>query len=206
MYVLDGFKHFVFDASSNQFKVIRDFWNEQKLISTAASTGPIFVKQRKSIMTVLSDPISVIEFKDNKWTDLKVENCQDLFASKTISTTTGDFIIFVGGWHEEINNYQDHRLIFFYDVKNNKLIKSDIEAPEEEFTGLTLTRNKDYEDVLTFGFIRKCYKMTNYSDLQALPFYLIKFIGKWVCYETIHLIARERHWTIGVDEIIMKSS
>ena len=67
-------------------------------------------------------------------------------------------------------------------------MKCDIEAPSDD-TLPALTRNKDYEDVLTFGFVHECYKMLKFKDVQIMPFYLMQVIGKYVRYETIHLIA-----------------
>ena len=69
-------------------------------------------------------------------------------------------------------------------------------------------RNEERENLATFGFVHECYKMLKLKDVQIMPFYLIQLIGKWVRYETIHLIATDvneenkKHWTIGVDKIL----
>ena len=74
---------------------------------------------------------------------------------------------------------------------------------------IIITRNNRKENMVTFGFVNKCYKGKEYENIQHLPFYLIKFIERWVCYETLHLmtgspddIAKVNHWIIGVDKII----
>ena len=72
-----------------------------------------------------------------------------------------------------------------------------------------LTRNKEFDDLLTFGYVHECYKMEKFKDMQVIPFYLIRFIGKWICCETIHLFTlhgdkdmTRKHWTIDVDKIM----
>ena len=198
-------KHCVFDTSSNKFEELWDFSDKEKL----PSTEPLFIKQHNSmIMTTYNgnnktSPVSVMEFKNNKWTDLNVKNCEYLYDSNMITTTTGDFIIFLGG--TDVEKVEDHRLIFIYDIKHEKLMKCGIEAPSDSICS-ALTRNKSNEELLTFGFVHDCYKVTNFRGIQMIPFYLIKVIGKWVCYETIHLVGDEGHWTIDMDKIITNSS
>ena len=198
LHVIARFEHFVFDASNNKFKLLHDSFDEKKLLSP-------HLAQSKSIITTMyngnNKTVSVVEYKNNKWIDLDIKNCDDSFASHIIESSAGDYIIFVGGMN--ITTYAMIPSIFVYDVKYKKLMKSDIPTAEtESFTGLVLTRNKDNEDVLTFGFVRDCYKMKQLRNTQSVPFYLIKFIGKWICYEIVHMIGHERHWTIDMDEIV----
>ena len=89
-------------------------------------------------------------------------------------------------------------------------MKSDVEATVDvnDLKGLALTRirNQGNEGLLTFGYVRRCYNNKMFKNMQNLPFDLIKFVGKWICYETMHLIGKKGHWTIDMDKIILNSS
>ena len=62
---------------------------------------------------------------------------------------------------------------------------------------------------MTFGFVNECYKTGPFQGVQRLPFYLIKLIANWVCFEELHLLIKHDqddpkafHWMINVDNII----
>ena len=94
-------KHLVFDNINETFNELYDFNDEQKTISSMSS----FIKQRQSIITTTvdisgeftSESVSVIEFKNDKWTDLNIENCEELYNSIIVATSGGDYLIFIHG-------------------------------------------------------------------------------------------------------------
>ena len=95
------------------------------------------------------------------------------------------------------------------DRKANKLFKHTIETPNSwsgPWLGMT-TKNDKNDDLLTFGYVNRCYKMPDFKGVQVLPFYLIKLIKEWVCFETLHLLQLNKDWswtdwTIDVDIIL----
>ena len=86
--------------------------------------------------------------------------------------------------------------------------KSDIKTPTIARATAIITRDDERDSLLTFGFVNQCYKMEEFGDVQALPFYIIKLMEKWVCFEMIHVIQLLTndlpvvHWTMDVDKII----
>eukprot|EP01084_Bolivina_argentea_P177395 306772_1 len=120
-----------------------------------------------------------------------------------------EYIIILGGSYDYNasitmdNKYSDN--IFIYDIKFNTFRKSKVKLPKSDLDrcNAVITNNKCNDELLTFGFIRICYKSNTFIKLQYLPVYLIQLIGKWVCYQNIHIIADNgEHWKINVDCII----
>ena len=56
-------------------------------------------------------PISIKEFKNDIWSDLKISNCEYLFGSNMIETAKGDNWTFIGG--TDIKQEERHNFIFF---------------------------------------------------------------------------------------------
>ena len=205
-------KHYIFNRSCNKFDLIHDFDSDNL---TICQRSFYFAKNKSIINTVFDDKnkTSIIEFKNNKWNlmDFKIQNEQHLTGSEIIATTNGNYLIFIDGTNLE-KNEMDH-FIYIYDVKAKDLIKSDVKMPENiSGTAATsaITRNNDKENLLTFGFVNQCFNTKNYENMQQLPFYLIKLIEKWVCFETMHVIIddstedkiQNTHWIIDVDTIL----
>ena len=214
----DHNKHFIYNQPNQDFDLLYDFDVKHQV----PSSFPLFLKTRKSIIATVwnrsneSVPVSVMEYKDNKWTDLNITNCQYLFHAHIIATTKEDYLIFMAGI--DVKKEVFHQWIFVYDMNNKKLLKSMVEVPTRDSMA-TITRNEENEDLLTFGFVRKCYKLSKFRNIQFMPFYLIKLIRKWICYETVHLITipsndksddkeicAANHWTIDVDQIIQRTT
>ena len=198
-------KHFIFDPTNKKLNEIYGF-------DCGARCRPIYLKTKRSIITsVYKPPVSIMEFKDNKWTDMKIQNCELLAGSNVMATTKEDYLIFYHGYN--VKDSKNHKYIFVYDVRNNILKRSNIEAPSASSISGAVTRNYKQENLLTFGFINQCYKMLQYQNVTPMPFYLIKLIEKWVCYETIHFvelvqdnnhhtIQKVIHWVMDMDKII----
>ena len=59
--------------------------------------------------------------------------------------------------------------------------------------------------------IWNCYNENDFDHLKLLPYYLMKFIARWVSNETVYLMRRKsgryKHvsagmWSIGIDDIL----
>ena len=206
------YKHLLYDQNVDKYKLICNFKDN----GIMASTSSIYLTSTQTAFTTAynrdnpMDPVSIMEFKDNKWSDLNIQNCDLLYQSCILSTLNQDYLLFIGGTTDI--EFKIHDNIFVYHIKNKKLMKSDIKIPYKGCPVGAITTNDDRDELLTFGFVRNCYKIFSLSDnVQPLPFYLIKFIQKWVCYENLHLIFVSKklhgykpttHWMIGVDIII----
>ena len=215
IHIIDAYqRHLVFNESNDKFDLIHDYKDDKMTVSNR----PFYFTKTKSIINTFlrkkskkSCPI-IMEFKNNKWNDWKIENNQYIAGSRILATSREDYLIFMNG--VDLTSSNRHDLIFVYDVGKGKLIKSDIELPKDSGKrriSCGVTRNNDKENLVTFGFINKCFGGNEYQNIQRLPFYLIKFIETWVCYETMHVIINRdsdfnpkerKHWIIDMDKII----
>lgn len=90
------------------------------------------------------------------------------------------------------------------DLYRQCLRKTDINCPKRSFETKTVIRNDKYsQDIITFGFIRNCWRDPLFRGKEILPVYLIKIIERYYYYQVIHLFCQKGlHWTISVDHII----
>ena len=187
-------KHYIYNEEERAFTEGYDFKEETFPI-------PIYLNKRKSIMAITDDfPYPLIEYKDNVWQQIKIT--QEDFPGTTVVTPGQDLMIFL-----QVRGFWTYNGIFVYNLNNGTIHKSKLYVPETFTATSTITRNDERDEMLTFGFIRKCYKGNNFKAVQDLPFYLIKFISKWICFETVHFIGLKEngkhiHWEIDVDAII----
>ncbi len=94
--------------------------------------------------------------------------------------------------------------IFIYDIKNNIFIKSTTRSPQKGCYHATMI-NDSNDELLSHGFVRKCYQHTCFIDIRKLPHYLIQLIGSYFCSEKIYLlqIGTGSHCKINVDNILV---
>ena len=206
----ENYKHFLYDQDDDQLKEICDFADNDLMTSRSS----IYLKSTQSAFTTVYykdnplDPVSIMEFKDNEWSDLNIKDCDGLHQSCILSTFHEDYLLIIGGVTDI--TFWIHANIFVYNIKNKKLMKSDIRSPFIGYPFGAITKNDENDELLTFGFIRNCYKIFSlFNDVQIMPFYLMKFIQKWVCNEKLHLMLSKEydnkiktHWMINVDRII----
>ena len=157
-------------------------------------------------MAIECTDTALIEYKNDKWNNLKI-NVGYVFESRSSAITiTQDYMIRIGGQNNKTKKTED--VIFVYDLINGAIHKSDIKAPTINLSAAITTRNNHHEDCATFGCINKWYKATEFKSVQELPMYLKKLIREWVCFEKIHLIELDLekcdhiHWVMDVDKII----
>lgn len=189
-------KHYILEKNNT---LIHDFGSRVCAID--------ILKRTKSIIALKhSEDTSFMQYKNNEWVDMKVQ-CGYLFGSLNVAITENeDYIILLQGTNSKTSQMED--TIHVYDLVNNKLSKSNIKAPGAgSMATAVITRDMKQEEVITFGFVRWCYKGNDYKKTQELPFYLIKFIGKWLSCEIIHCIqvngnGRHIHYTMDVNKII----
>lgn len=96
------------------------------------------------------------------------------------------------------------RRIQIIDLYKMCLRKTDIRPPNNKSTNKAVIRNDKYlQNIITFGFVRNCWKYPAFKGIDLLPVYLTKIIEKYYHYEVVHvLIEGGSHWTISVDRII----
>ena len=186
-------KHFIFNEKDRIFRELDDF---KKNIFPI----PIYLNKTKSIMAITDDYYPLMEYRNNTWQQIKIIKHE--YPGTTVVTTSQDFMIFL-----QVRSLWTNNGIFVYNLKNGTMHKSKVRVPEIPEATAIITRNDERDEILTFGFIRKCYKANDLKQIQDLPFYLIKFIGKWICHENVHFIGlsddgKHTHWMMDVDKII----
>ena len=171
------------------------------------SKSTVFMKKRNSIITIASknDAVTIYEFhfENYQWIKWNIQGLNNLFRNcQIISNSSEQFLIIL-----KYPFMADE--IFFIDVRKQKLFKSLIKIPEYLSNRRIIGQNDQYrDDLLVFAYINQFWKLPKYSNIPLLPFYLIKLIGKWVCFEWINIFGSTafsrdiHHWQINVDEIV----
>eukprot|EP01084_Bolivina_argentea_P069201 125969_1 len=202
LHVFSDTKYFMFNKENNTFEDIATY-SERKVGWSFA-----FVKSKSCILTTnkFRDKVCCIaEFSliDHKWT--KYINSEIPYNSAIVSTKNDQYLICIGGRNVTLAEWTDS--IFIYDIENNKLKTSIIKCPSKSFFTAVLTRDDNKDELLTIGYINKCFKLSQFSHIQPLPFYLLNIIVCYVCNEKINIISVEGeseqcHWMINVDHIL----
>ena len=120
-----------------------------------------------------------------------------------MSETEGRYILSFGGHR----NSKDIDSIMIYDVDKKQCVESVVKLPVKCFNwqGVLMADQKRH-DLLTFGFVKRCYKAEEFRNMMVLPTALILLIGKWFAMEFIHLIKgrtnQAAHYRVRADDIL----
>ena len=123
--------------------------------------------------------------------------------SSVVCTKNEQHIVFLGGYVIG-SGWTD--IISIYDFKINKFRQCSVKCPKKTRFEAVMVNNSENDELLTFGFVNKCFRSSQFNDIQALPYYLITLIGNWVCSEFIHIVNTDHnggnHWKINVEAIM----
>ncbi len=136
---------------------------------------------------------------------LKTNECKEIINNKllclkyrtAIITKNEQFIILFGS----------QEYIGILNVKCMKIRISNIQSPSSKQIQplyATIVNDDIMDEILVFGFIRKCWNDTKFNNIQYLPIYLIKLIGKSYCMEIMYYVEIQKglHWKINIDDIL----
>eukprot|EP01084_Bolivina_argentea_P302021 521228_1 len=139
------------------------------------------------------------------WHKLSVKMPKTLAYFGIVCTRNDEYIIILGGQCNGLSSqYKESDDIFIYDVKRNQFYQSKVKCPIRSTCKAVITGDELYDTLLTFAYVNDCYKLNMFSDLEAMPHYLIKFMSKYLCNEKINLLSGRKglHWRINVDDIL----
>ena len=102
--------------------------------------------------------------------------------SPCIATRDEKCIIFFESTNGESNE------IMIFNRNQQKLLQCKIKCPMTASFNATLIYGDHRDEVLTFGFIKGCFRSSQFKNMRKLPHYLIKLIGKWMEIAYVHLI------------------
>lgn len=126
-----------------------------------------------------------------------------------VCTSNGRYFITLGGEQCCDSNSKEvvsANSIIVYDLENHT-VKPRVSAarcPEKaNFHALSMA-DEQFDELLTFGFVRDEYGKDEMRGIQVLPHYMIQMMGKWVETEWIYLIKRKgtNMWRMRVDQIL----
>ena len=196
----------------NIFNTISNTLHElQYPVSWHLSPHSVTMKGRNSIITMGTKReqsgkavFSLIEYSltKNQWIEWDIKGLNNYLA-KIVKTKNEQYLILFGGWNVEKCEYS--KQIYVLDLKMKILRKSSIRLPLR-FVFCSICEKTEIANLLVFGYVNQLWQTEEYLYIQSLPFYLIKLIEKWICFQYIHLVGQLqlncRHWIMNVDDII----
>lgn len=181
----------------------------------------VFLQSKRSIIAygMAQNGISMIceySLASNEWIVRETSSLRPHFhGGPAIVVTSDERYIISCGEYEGFYHAPYHNSIVIYDVKKDTFTESDIKFPGSGDVGnAVLMANPKRDELLTFGFVKQCFRDPLFKNMQNLPKYLIQMMAKWFCFETLHLFwnrprfdadseqDRSIHWKIDVDDIL----
>lgn len=206
IHLLKDYSHYILDKQSKSFEF------KGKIGRGMTGDNVLHLKKRKSILLFGSshNHSKTYEYTSSVESWQKCENVVgnvdrlNLYKPGIVSTKDERYIIIFGGGYGIGEGWT--RDITIYDFKQKTFIKSTLKCPEEGHYYGIIMENENKTSLLTAGFINDCYKSFDdgHGKPQELPYYLVKFIEKWVINDTVYLFNRYHHnyWKIKVDKIL----
>ena len=214
IYLIGYNQIFKWNITNKQFQNIDNFKFEQTE-QHLTWYGKVWINTMKSLLiiggyytnTIDTASDNIYEYKPNMTLKTVCKLPNTLCCCNCIKTRDEQFVIILGGKTTFIlGKFVDD--IYVLNVKLMIITKSKIKCPEKgEYHGVCVY-DEEYENKLTFGFIRDCWKGLEFGDVMYPPFYLCKFIQQWFVKETLHLFAKKstlnqrNHFNIDLDNIL----
>ena len=121
-----------------------------------------------------------------------------------VAVMNGRYILSFGGRRDK--RYTQIDSILIYDVEKKQCLGRELKLPVRSHDcQAVLMADQNRDELLTSGFVRRCYKAEEFRDECILPTPLITIIGKYVAMEFVHLILatkRGNHYRINIDDIL----
>lgn len=165
------------------------------------NTGLIYLKSRNCLLLFggarrndPSDSIHEFSLTDNKWIELNTKLPRRVSEFGIVKTRSERYVIIMGG------SMRDE--IYIFDTRDNTIKTSKIKTPVRENFHAAITNNNN--EMLTFAFIRDCYRDKEFEDVPQIPLSLMDLIAEWCINDEIYLLqlAEGHHWRINVDTIL----
>lgn len=118
------------------------------------------------------------------------------------------YVIFFGGerrW-ERANmmvSLKTVRTIIICDLKTGIIRESALRCPLNGYFRGIMMNDPQRDELMTFGFVNRMFRMKALQNVQPLPRYLVQMIGHFVASESIHLASKNGgHWKVELDDIL----
>eukprot|EP01084_Bolivina_argentea_P101544 182034_1 len=137
----------------------------------------------------LSDSIFSYDIASNKWIKLSQTLPEGVSSFGCVVSKGNKYMIILGGYDRDIIHVLDLKMMIFRQIS--------IRTPSKGYFTAINMYDKNNEDLLSFGYIRK------FCDNLNIPFYLMKIVGKYYSNEWIYLMENYgNHWKIKLDDIL----
>ena len=126
-------------------------------------------------------------------------------SSNLVSVMNGRHILSFGGCCNE--SFAEIDSIMIYDVEAKQCVESELKLPMKgDHWQAILMADQDRDEMLTFGFVKRCYKAEEFRTTTLLPTPLIAIVGEYFAMEFVYLILAKKKWgphyRINVDDIL----
>eukprot|EP01084_Bolivina_argentea_P216306 367518_1 len=186
--------HFIWDIKQNKLDKSHQF-NEikHKRILTDPSVMHLLSKQSVIIMPEYSDCAYLYSLQTNNCIKIYSNEKDDNGFERAIVTKNEKFVI----------RFMADQEIFILDLNTMKLLRSAIRTPVSSYIRCIFLRHQnDKEHLVTFGFVRKCWNLSEFESILYPPFYIIKIIQSYISFAMVHVFYNGRtHFCIDLDEI-----
>ena len=204
----NGNSHKIWNDAAHTFETIHTDQTFSEYAAGLSTFGLVFISKRKEILllggfnnTTFKRMNEMYNFSimTQKWTKLNVKLPKKINYFGHVITKDQRYIIILGGLDTTIVCNE----IFIFDLKTQKFIKSKIKLPFSGFCNAIIMENKEENNLLVNGFVRKAMNRFNMN----IPFALIKLITIRHSIEYVHVMSDypKRHWEINVDKIFKET-
>ena len=98
------------------------------------------------------------------------------------------------------NNYDKE--IWIWNLNTMTFYKSNMHSPDEGLNGVILRDNMHESELLTPGFIRDCWTMTEYVDLRFPEAEIIEIIKQYSFEQIVHAFGDGFHGSVALTDIL----
>ena len=150
---------------------------------------------------LLFDHVHQYNINSNKWSKLQSKMPKKLEFIVSTSVLNGQFVLIFGGSECDGTRQDD---IYIYSVNDESFKLSNVKCPESGHYQAMSIKDKQKDNVTTFGFIRSEWSKCMMSDHLFPPQYLIQIICGYYAEEFVHLfnIHSSKHYKMDVFYII----
>ncbi len=143
----------------------------------------------------------ILEFNMNtkQWNKLEVTLPQKMSYISCTMAINNKYVLLFGGWDGE-RCYDD---IYIYSLKHKTIRQSKMKCPSKSVFEAITVNNNIKDEKLTFGYIRKEWKICNINN-YFLPYYLLKLIHSYYLNEYVYLLDKrtKKHCKISTLHIV----
>ena len=188
--------HFIWNEEDQDLKRIHDFDEEIATEDlTLHSVMYLSSKNTVLIMPYISKSIYSYSLTTNECVQLEL-NVDKVSKAWAYAVLTGDkrYVIL----------FSIDKSIYTLNLDTFDITKSKIICPFTNLGAVCIGNDNQNKVLVTFGYIRQCWKMSQFAEVRELPIDIIGIIKAYTLFETIYILdaKHETFWSINVDKLL----